>query len=188
MFFRVFNNTEQASRSPRWPINTVVVALECYVQWLVLGLESHESRTSESTCKKKSKSRSKEPTNCGERLPYVAVYKHTHSDEFRMPTSRRPAESKRRATRLRKDLDDILATPPPLLFVPRWFRRKPAKHVIPGGGVIHCHTLSLLSYTVCSRVGFARFDASRRGKKGLKSSRQKHEGVYRSGEGGEEPS
>ena len=50
-----------------------------------------------------------------------------------------------------------------------------------GGGVIHCHTLSLLSYTVCSRVGFARFDASRRGKNGLKSSRQKHEGVSRSG-------
>ena len=58
---------------------------------------------------------------------------HTPSDEFRMPISRRPVESKRRATRLWKDLDDMLPKPPPLLFVSCRFRRKPAQHFIPGG-------------------------------------------------------
>ena len=33
----------------------------------------------------------------------------------------------------------------------------------------------------------SKFDASRRGKKGLTSSRDKKEGAYRNGEGGEEP-
>ena len=58
-----------------------------------------------------------------------------------MPISRRPVESKRRATRPWKDLDDILPKPPLLLLVPCWFRRKPAQHFIPRGGVIviHCH-------------------------------------------------
>ena len=57
-----------------------------------------------------------------------------------MPISRRPVESKRRATRLWKDLDDILPKPPPFLFVPRWFRR--------------CYTLTTLtlSYTVSNLV------------------------------------
>ena len=50
-----------------------------------------------------------------------------------MPISRRPVESKRRATRLWKDLDDIFPQPPRLLFVPSWFRRKPGRHFIAGG-------------------------------------------------------
>ena len=67
--------------------------------------------------------------------------RHTPSDEFRRPIFRRPGESRRRATRLRKEPDDILPKPPPLLFLPRWFRRKPAQHFVPGG-VLHTNTIT----------------------------------------------
>ena len=81
-------------------------------------------------------------------------------DEFRMPISRRPVDSKRRATRLWKDLDDIFPKPPPLLFVPRWFRRKPAQHFIPG---------ILLSYMVSTSWWVSRLqpDTHVRGSKGV---------------------
>ena len=64
-----------------------------------------------------------------------------------MPISRRPVDSKRRATRLWKDLDDIPPKPPPSLVVPRWFWRKPAQHFIPGG-VLYTNTNTAVTYGI----------------------------------------
>ena len=96
-------------------------------------------------------------TWCDDFIQYVTVYSTTPRTGFlcRFLDDRYRLKSKRRATHLWKDLDDIVPKPPQLLFVPRWFRRTPAQHFIWGG----CYTLTLiltLSYT-CTVFNFGKY-------------------------------
>lgn len=78
---------------------------------------------------------------------FDSVY-HNPSDEFRCQLPRRPVELKRRARRLRKNLDEISQKPQFRLFVLLWVLRKIGPETHPRGAVTHCR----IPGTVYSRV------------------------------------
>ena len=95
----------------------------------------------------------------------------TPSDEFVCPFLDDRYSPKHRTTRLWKDMDDILPKPPPLIFVPRWFRRKPGQHFIPEG-VLYTNTNTntntsttvIYGYTVAAHTRPYGIDTSSRAK------------------------